>query len=109
MGLRADWLVGEGGVAEIIRAKEWSATALGPIEGWSESLRTTVSLILASPFPIDLIWGQEAVQIWNDGYAVVCGDKHPGEFGSDHRVCWASAWPAIGDAFEAPAVAKRRI
>ena len=30
----------------------------------------------------------------------VCGDKHPREFGSDYRVCWASAWPAIGGAFE---------
>ena len=96
----SDWLVGDSGVVELIRAKDWSETPLGPIGLWPESLRTTVSLILASSFPINLIWGDDAVQIWNDAYAVVCGDKHPGDFGSDYRVCWASAWPAIGGAFE---------
>ncbi len=100
MATGANWLVGDGGAVEIIRGKDWSTTPLGPIERWPESLRTTVSLILASSFPINLIWGEGAVQIWNDGYGVVCGDKHPGELGSDYRVCWASAWPAIGGAFE---------
>ncbi|MGA2929581.1 MAG: ATP-binding protein, partial [Solirubrobacteraceae bacterium] len=100
MASTTDWLVGAGDVVDIIRTKDWSATALGPIRRWPESLRTTVSLILASSFPINLIWGDGAVQIWNDGYAVVCGDKHPSELGSDYRVCWASAWPAIGGAFD---------
>ncbi len=95
-----DWLVGEGGVAELIRAKDWSRTSLGPRESWPENLRTTVSIVLASSFPICVIWGEGAVQIWNDAYAVICGEKHPGEFGSDYRVCWESAWPSIGGAFE---------
>jgi hypothetical protein len=94
------WLVGEGEIVELIRSKDWSQTALGPIDSWPESLQTTVSLSLASSFPINVIWGPGAVQIWNESYARICGDKHPREFGSDYRVCWASAWPAIGGAFE---------
>jgi hypothetical protein len=95
-----NWLVGDGGVAELIRTKDWSQTPLGPLEQWSESLRTTVSLILASLFPINLIWGDGAVQIWNDAYAVVCAEKHPVMFGSDYRECWRSAWSGVGAAFE---------
>jgi diguanylate cyclase (GGDEF)-like protein len=87
-------------VAELIRTKDWSQTPLGPLEQWSESLRTTVSLILASLFPINLIWGDGAVQIWNDAYAVVCAEKHPVMFGSDYRECWRSAWSGVGAAFE---------
>ena len=99
-GSAASWLVGEGEVVELIRARDWSVTPLGPLESWPESLCTTVSLILASSFPINLIWGDGAVQIWNEAYSGVCGEKHPAMFGSDYRECWASAWPAIGGAFD---------
>ena len=94
------WLVGDGEIVELIRSKDWSQTPLGPIDQWPESLRTTVSLSLASSFPINVIWGPGAVQIWNKAYSRVCGEKHPREFASDYRECWASAWPAIGGAFE---------
>jgi signal transduction histidine kinase len=96
----ADWLVGSSEIVQLIRSKDWSQTQLGAIETWPESLQTTVSLCLASSFPINLAWGPGYVQIWNEGYSRVCGDKHPGELGSDYRQCWASAWPAIGGAFE---------
>jgi signal transduction histidine kinase len=96
----ADWLVGSSEIVQLIRSKDWSQTQLGAIETWPESLQTTVSLCLASSFPINLAWGPGYVQIWNEGYSRVCGDKHPGELGSDYRECWASAWPAIGGAFE---------
>jgi hypothetical protein len=97
----AGWLVGDGGIIELIRTKDWSATPLGALDSWSDSLRTSVSLILASSFPINLIWGPGAVQIWNKAYSVICGEKHPALFGSDYRECWASAWPAIGTVFDA--------
>jgi hypothetical protein len=96
----ADWLVEESEIAELIRSRDWSQTQLGSIELWPESLQTTVSLRLASSFPINVIWGPGAVQIWNEAYSVICGDKHPALLGSDYRECWASAWPAIGGAFE---------
>jgi signal transduction histidine kinase len=98
---QADWLVEASEIAELIRSKDWSQTQLGPIERWPESLKTTVSLCLASSFPINVIWGPGAVQLWNEAYSVICGDKHPALLGSDYRECWASAWPAIGGAFDA--------
>lgn len=82
-----------------IRRFDWSRTPLGPIESWPHSLRTAVSLCLASNFPINIVWGPEHTQIYNDGYRVVCGDVHPRALGEDYSITWASAWPAIGESF----------
>ncbi len=95
-----EWLSGGGELSELIRANDWSATPLGPLESWPQSLRTTVSLCLASSFPIDIIWGPEAIQIYNAGYRVICGAAHPRAIGESYRVTWASAWPALGEPFE---------
>ena len=95
----ADWLAGGGEMGRYIRSMDWSKTPLGPIESWPQSLRTTVSLCLASNFPISLAWGPAHVQIYNDGYWPICGGKHPRAMGQDFSDCWASAWPAIGEAF----------
>jgi len=72
-----DYLTGSGEMATLIRSRDWSATPLGPIDDWPQSLRTTVSLCLGSNFPINIIWGPRHTQIYNDGYRVVCGDAHP--------------------------------
>ena len=94
------FLEGGGTMAELIRSKNWSATPLGPIEEWPQSLRTTVSLCLASNFPINLIWGPEHIQIYNDGYRPICAGKHPKSLGEDYTQTWASAWDILADAFE---------
>ncbi len=99
-GARADWLVGGGEMAKVIKAKDWSETALGSIVSWPQSLRTTVSLAQASNSPISLSWGAGHVQIYNDGYWPICGAKHPASMGQDFRECWASAFPVIGEAYE---------
>ena len=96
----ADFLVGDGEMAGLIRAKDWSATPLGPMSDWPQSLRTTVSLCLASNFPINIVWGPEHSQIYNDGYRLVCGEAHPRALGEAYTKTWASAWPAIGEPFE---------
>ncbi|WP_052420467.1 ATP-binding protein [Hyalangium minutum] len=87
-------------MAALIASLDWSRSPLGPIEAWPLSLRTTVSLCLASNFPINIIWGDGHNQIYNDGYRVACGAAHPRAMGEDYRVTWASAWPAIGGPFE---------
>ena len=87
-------------MGKLIRSMDWSKTPLGPIESWPQSLRRTVSLCLASNFPISLAWGPRHVQIYNDGYWPICGGKHPDSMGRDFSECWASAWPVVGEAFE---------
>ena len=71
------FLAGGGEMGSLIRAMDWSKTSLGPVTGWPQSLRTTVSICLASDLPICVIWGPGLVQIYNDAYRVICGGKHP--------------------------------
>ncbi len=87
-------------MGRLIREMDWARTPLGPIDSWPQSLRTTVSLCLASNFPISIAWGPQRTQIYNDGYWPICGQKHPHSMGQDFKECWFSAWPAIGEAFE---------
>jgi PAS domain S-box-containing protein len=95
-----DFLAGGGEMGKLIASMDWGKTPLGPIARWPQSLRTTVSLCVCSNFPISLAWGPKHVQIYNDGYWPICGGKHPHSMGQDYAECWASAWPAIGEAFD---------
>ena len=94
-----DWL-NASEMGKLIRTMDWSRTPLGALASWPQSLRTTVSLCLASNFPIALAWGAQRVQIYNDGYWPICGAKHPQSMGQDFKECWHTAWPIIGEAFE---------
>jgi signal transduction histidine kinase len=94
-----DWLAGGGKMGEHILSMDWSGSPLGAIEFWPQSLCTTVSLCLASSFPISVAWGPEHTLIYNDGYWPICGEKHPQAMGQNFTECWASAWPVIGEAF----------
>jgi len=95
-----EWIVGCGEMGQLIRTLDWSQTPLGPIAAWPQSLRTTVNLCLASDLPICIIWGRELVQLYNDGYRVICGEKHPRSMGQNFPECWREAWPVIGAAHD---------
>jgi len=84
----------------LIRSMDWSATPLGPLEDWPQSLRTTVSLCLSSTFPILVCWGEDDIQIYNDAYRPICGDLHPASMGGPFKQVWASALPVVGAAFD---------
>ncbi|MEJ7766651.1 MAG: ATP-binding protein [Chitinophagaceae bacterium] len=103
-----EFLSGGGEMGKLIRSKDWSKTPLGSPDSWPQSLRTTVSLCIASNFPISIAWGPHRVQIYNDGYWPICGDKHPTSMGQDYKECWLSAWPVIGQAFEEASLGQTR-
>ena len=88
-------------MGRLIRSMDWSKTSLGPVSGWPQSLRTTINICLASDLPICVIWGPGLVQLYNDGYRVICGDKHPRSMGQNFPDCWKEAWPVIGEAHDA--------
>ncbi len=94
------WLDGGGEMGALIRDMDWSATPLGPLAGWPQSLRTSVSLCLSSTFPILVAWGPDHIQLYNDAYRPICGAKHPASMGEPFKVCWATALPVVGDAFD---------
>ncbi len=91
-----EFLSGGGTVGAMIRALDWSATPLGPISTWPQSLRTSVSICLNSSFPILIWWGPHLVKIYNDAYATIIADKHPRALGSPGREVWPEIWDQIG-------------
>ncbi|RKE53766.1 MULTISPECIES: PAS domain-containing sensor histidine kinase [unclassified Sphingomonas] len=91
----ADFLTGGGEMAAMIRAHDWSSSPLGPIEHWPQSLRSIVSLMLASEFAMCLAWGPELGFLYNDHYARILHDKHPAALGDRLPDIWAELWPDI--------------
>ena len=85
------WPSGGGELGELIRNHDWAATPLGPIGAWPASLRILVDLVVHSPQPMVLMWGADLIQLYNDGYAAVCGPRHPRALGQSNRDCWPEA------------------
>src|ERR1022692_2683015 len=70
-GVSSSRIIGVGEMAELIRGFDWGKNSLGPIETWSDTLVTTVNLLLASRHPMFLWWGADLIQFYNDGYGQV--------------------------------------
>ncbi|WP_332769028.1 PAS domain-containing sensor histidine kinase [Phenylobacterium sp.] len=78
-----------GATGALIATFDWASTSLGPLSAWPQSLRTATAIVLRSRTPMALLWGEEGVMIYNDGYAEIAGSRHPDLLGS--KV--AEAWP----------------
>jgi PAS domain S-box-containing protein len=89
------WGASLGDVAGLLRTTDWAKTKLGPQENWSPSLRLAVDIILAAAFPMALRWGPDFVQIYNDAYRPILGDKHPWALGRPIAETWAEIWDQI--------------
>ncbi len=87
------FLENSGEMGQRVAAYDWTATALGPIATWSQSLRAIVAFLLHSPVPIVMLWGEEGTMIYNDGYSEFAGDNHPRILGLPVR----EAWPEVAD------------
>jgi PAS domain S-box-containing protein len=74
-----------------VRGFDWAATAIGPLREWAQSLKTAVELMLASPLPMMMLWGEAGVMIYNDGYALIAGARHPASLGSEVDKHWPEA------------------
>src|SRR2546423_8558801 len=90
-----------GEMAALVAEKDWSQTALGPRESWPTSLRLMVATILASQFPMAVRWGPDFLQIYNDGYRPILGEKHPDALGRPFREAWPETQPLMGALHEA--------
>jgi PAS domain S-box-containing protein len=89
-------------MGRLISDFDWSNTPLGPIDSWSQSLRTTVSLVLANRFPMLLWWGKDYISIYNDAYIPILGAKHPWGLGKPVRICWSEIWPTLKPLIDRP-------
>ncbi len=91
----------EGGqMGALMRGFDWSATSIGPVSEWPQSLKTALSILLASGYPMYIAWGPEFIQFYNDAYRPILGaTKHPKALGQSTSECFAEIWDFIGPMF----------
>jgi PAS domain S-box-containing protein len=95
---RTFYFLGDGGeMGRLTREFNWSTTAVGTPDHWPQSLKTVVSVILHSGFPMFLWWGDDMVQFYNDAYRPSLGNngKHPKALGQNGKDCWPEIWSII--------------
>lgn len=78
-----------------LRANDWHASALGLPVTWPHELLNTVNLMLNSKFPMFVAWGPQLSFLYNDEYAAIMGNKHPGGLGQPFQSVWPEIWDDI--------------
>ncbi len=91
-----DFLAGGGEVGARMRALDWSATPLGAPEGWPQSLKTIVRVLLDSRYAMWMLWGPELTFFCNDAYLPTVGIKREWVIGARSDKVWEEIWPDIG-------------
>lgn len=79
--------------ARLIAAMDWTKTPLGPLESWPASLKTSIAIVLLSPVPMVMLWGEDGTMLYNDAYSIFAGGRHPQLLGSKVR----EGWPEVAD------------
>lgn len=82
-------------IGRLIQTHDWSASPLGAPETWPQSLRSVVSLILGSKFPMFVVWGNQLAGLYNDAYARILGKRHPQSLGRPFIETWPEIWSDI--------------
>lgn len=87
-----------GEMGTLTRNHDWSTIALGTPDQWPSSLRTLVTMMLTSRFPMLIFWGPELTTFYNDAFRPSLGNngKHPSSLGQRGEQSWAESWPVIG-------------
>ncbi len=89
------FLAGGGDMGVLMRRHDWSTSRLGDPETWPQSLRTAVSLMLNSRYPMFIAWGPSLAFLYNDGYVPIFGAKHPHTLGLPFAEVWSDIWEDI--------------
>lgn len=79
-------------MAKLMREKDWSNHPLGPPAQWPAELKTTISLMLNTQFPMFVTWGPERYFFYNDPYSIILGSKHPNGLGTKFEILWNDIW-----------------
>jgi two-component sensor histidine kinase/PAS domain-containing protein len=84
-----------GDCSRLFREFEWDASPLGSPQNWPVELQTLVSVLLGSLQPMLIVWGSAQITLYNDGYAQMCGQRHPAAFGHPFRDLWFDIWEQV--------------
>lgn len=96
-----DWVFGgEGTLPALLRAVDWTATSLGPIEDWPAELQAIIRLIMSSPMAMGMMLGKDYTLIVNDAAARTVGRKPEEVVGRPYFDTWPEMKPLLGPLWE---------
>ncbi|MBD0337299.1 MAG: PAS domain-containing protein, partial [Cyanobacteria bacterium Co-bin13] len=87
---------GGGEMGTLIGSRDWSKNPLGPVEHWSQSLKTAVRIMLTSRQAMFVWWGEDLINLYNDAYRAILGGKHPTALGQSATEVWREIWDQVG-------------
>ena len=91
-----DVFAGGGEMGGRMAGFDWSCNPLGSVSGWPQGLRTAVRIMLKSSYPMFIWWGEGLINLYNDAYITVLGQRHPWALGQPARDVWHEIWPTVG-------------
>ena len=91
-----DQFAGGGTMGAQMRRYDWSSSPLGPPQGWPQSLKTAVGIMLTSRYAMWMAWGDDLTFFCNDAYLPTLGVKGDWALGARSDKVWAEIWKDIG-------------
>jgi PAS domain S-box-containing protein len=98
-----DVLRGGGSMGAAMRAHDWADSPLGAPDGWPQPLKTLVGVLLAADQPMFIGWGPQRILLYNDGYAPILANRHPGALGRPFFDVWPEVRQDLAPLFDAVA------
>ena len=90
------FFIGDGEMATLMRATDWSQTALGAVATWPQSLKTVIRIMLTSRHAMWIVWGDSLAFLYNDAYRPILGGDHPLALGKPAQQVWADVRSIAG-------------
>ena len=90
------FLAGGGETGSRLRSLDWGTHPLGSPEGWPQSLKTIVRVMLDSRYAMWMAWGPQLTFFCNDAYLPTVGLKRDWVLGARSDEVWREIWPDIG-------------
>jgi hypothetical protein len=81
------------------RDTDWARTTLGPLQGWSPTLRLFVGMVFADSRAACLWWGSDFIAIYNEGFQCMAAGVHPTLMGRRYADSFPEIWPYISALF----------
>jgi PAS domain S-box-containing protein len=82
-------------VAQLATAIDWSIASFGPLERWPANLRGALDACLNARLPIVLFLGPDLLQVYNEAYGRLIGDRHPAALGARPADSYPEFWPMV--------------
>jgi len=86
-----------GHVGRDLLAIDWTSSPLGDPQGWPQSLKNAVHIVLTSRFSMWMAWGQDLTFLFNETYRrTTLGAKYPWALARPAQEVWHEIWSDIG-------------